>query len=40
MPANSDTTRPRFATTRQTTANAASRSGKFARMSDTSPWPV
>ena len=39
MPANSETTRPRFATSRQTTANAPIRSENSSRTSDIRPSP-
>src|ERR1700680_1149467 len=39
IPANSDTTSPRFATTRHTTANVAVRSENCSRISETRPSP-
>ncbi len=40
MPANSETTRPRFATSRASTANAPMRSENCSRTSEMSPSPV
>jgi len=39
MPANSETTSPTLATTRQTTAKVALRSENCSRISETSPSP-